>query len=182
MRGRPRRPRCEPFRDCRNPAIVLSAFAVSRSGVVIRVAGQPKLGNDVAPALVGENVVPDVLNNSPPEARVFGEGFLACPVEVWAASGAAVYASARESGKRNRRRWRLISVERQMCLSKASRTINLSFGTASNALTSTASRLSSKWSGKAPPLCHDTSKWGLLHSRCNLRDKAEANLLKLLEV
>ena len=57
----------------------------------------------------------------------------------WAASGAAVYASARESAKRNRRRWCLISVEGQMCLSKASRTINLSFGRASNALTSTAS-------------------------------------------
>src|SRR5271166_4270633 len=39
-----------------------------------------------------------------------------------------------------------------MCLSKASRTINLSFGTASNALTSTASSLSSKSSGKGPPL------------------------------
>ena len=48
--------------------------------------------------------------------------------------------------------WRLISVEGRMCLSNASRTIALSFGTASNALTSTASSLPSK-SQQGPPLC-----------------------------
>ena len=42
----------------------------------------------------------------------------------------------------------------------------------------------SLWPGKTwdDELCHAALKWGLLHSRCSLRDKGEVKLLKLLGV